>query len=103
METNRKHETQALHIHGGAGSCIEWTLPMFIEQSGYRSVFTGQILRCDMTTSLEMRNFIQVCLPAYTTILYRYVYLRTLLYYTGMFTCIHYYIIQICLPAYITS
>jgi len=52
-------ETQAIHMHSGQGSYLEFTIPFIVDASGYTSKINGQLMHLDATTSLKFRSLLQ--------------------------------------------
>ena len=52
-------ETQAIHMHSGQGSYLEFTIPFVVDASGYTTKVNGQLMHLDATTSLKFRSLVQ--------------------------------------------
>ncbi len=52
-------ETQAVHMSMKQGTYLEFTIPMVVEEDGYRSKFNGQFFHLDATTSLNFRSLLE--------------------------------------------
>ena len=54
-----QQETQAIHLAMQAGSYLEFSVPMLVEESGYTTKVYGQAMNVDCSTSLPFRDFIK--------------------------------------------
>lgn len=54
-----QQETQAIHLAMQAGSYLEFSIPMLVEESGYTTRVNGQAMNVDCSTSLPFRDFIK--------------------------------------------
>ncbi|KAG8228088.1 hypothetical protein J437_LFUL000087, partial [Ladona fulva] len=53
-------ETNAVHVNVGPGSYLEVTMPWIVQQDGYTTKITGQLLHLEATTSLQLLHLVDM-------------------------------------------
>ncbi|XP_046402633.1 transmembrane protein KIAA1109 isoform X3 [Ischnura elegans] len=56
---SKNKETNAVHVNVGPGSYLEVTMPWIVQQDGYTTKITGQLLHLEATTSLQYRSLVE--------------------------------------------
>lgn len=54
---SKNKETNAVHINIGQGSYLEVTIPWVVQEDGYLTKVTGQLLHLEASTSLQVTNW----------------------------------------------
>ena len=52
-------ETEAIHLNSSAGSYLETSVPLTLEEDGYSTTISGQLMNVDATTSMQFHSLFE--------------------------------------------